>query len=456
MSNKIFNNDVQLISAMLAPSMRDIFIDNSRLLKKFMNKDTIDIFLDIEKSMPRNVTPEGLKTILELKKIEDIDLIINSYSLAYKEDTKKLVYDSAREALYRVYLNSIKGNSIDLINSIKSNELFFPEYGIMNSEYSRTVKFGDLAINQSNSELGNSFKSSFDFINNLTPNGGGYYQDQVIVITSPPGSGKSLFCMNEAIAACKQGMKVHYTALGDLSEFDFMSRPASILLNVPMMKVLCGLNKSFTDILSKYPYMNNLTINFVSPGVFSVNEWIDNLKHSGELEKNDVFIVDYDSNFKSNSDNIYLKGDEIYTSLELLAKTYHKIVISVAQPKVNSWGKSIDLTSLSESSRKQHHSDIIITLAPQYDISNTCNVIGELSIVKNRRGSTGKTKYFREPTGRFSEITRSLYSAAQSSNEILYYKPFEGCESDPVYTKLDVPDIIEDINNIKKDELNDD
>lgn len=440
---ELFNNDLQLLTAMLAPRLRTVFKDNYHVLNQFINPELVKKLVDIEGVMPKQVTPEGFKDILSLKGIDanDIDLMVAAYTRAYNPDTEKLVYESVRRSIYTVYINSLKqGGVMNLLESIKSNELFFPEYGLMNNEYSRVVNLADLSANTANIDLGRSFRSSFGFINSLTIGGNGYYQDQVIVISSPPGTGKSLFCISEAISACKQGMKVLYTALGDLTDFDFMSRPCSIALNRPMMSVVDNLVENYNSMLSKYPYMTNFDVDFESPGTISVSDWVEKLKHSNLLDTHDVFIVDYDTNFKSDKDNIYMKGDEIYTSLVLLAKTYHKIVIVVAQPKQEAWdsrkGGPMGLNALAESSRKQQHVDIMITLSPDMGASNSCNVIGTLTVNKNRRGGTGHTYYLREPTGRFSELSTTLFTAAKSSNDIVYYKPFDGCKDSAQYTSL--------------------
>ncbi len=106
------------------------------------------------------------------------------------------------------------------------------------------------------------------------------------------------------------------------------------------------------------------------------------------------------------------------------------------------------LNALSESSRKQQHVDMMITLSPDVGVSNSCNVMGVLTVNKNRRGNTGHTYYMREPTGRFSELSTTLFTAAKSSNEILYYKPFDGCERSSQYTPLQMN---EDIVNAFKE-----
>lgn len=455
MTQNLFSNNLTLLSAMLAPCMRDIFDSNKKIIREFLNGSSglVDKFSELEESMPRDIDPDGLGEILTLKGWEEADkiVIISSYKLAYSEATKQISYEQARETLFRAYLNYVyKGSSVDAIDKVKSSEIYFPKYGDLNDEYTRTKKFPDISINNIDESLGKHFKSSIPFINKHTLKEGGYYEGQVICISSPPGSGKSLFCLGEAISALQQGFKVHYTALGDLVEFDMLYRACTILLNKPMNTVLSNLNKYYLDAISQYPELNNLTLEFTSPGIYTCQEWLDRIKHSGALDRNDVFIVDYDTNFRSSADNIYQKGDEIYTALVTLAKTYGKIVLVVSQPKTNTWGKDMDLSSLSESSRKQQHIDVLIGLSPDFEVRNSINAIGSLSIIKNRRGSLGKCYYLREPTGRYTEISKEMYDQAKSSNAQLYMENFDGCGTSE-YTRLSAPDIMEDIEKAKQE-----
>ena len=160
---ELFNNDLQLLTAMLAPRLRTVFKDNYHILNRFINPELVKKLVDIESVMPRSTTPEGFKDILTLKGVDanDIELMVSAYARAYNPDTEKLVYESVRRSIYTVYINSLKQNGVmNLIESIKSNELFFPEYGLINNEYSRIVNLADLSANTANIDLGRSFRSS--------------------------------------------------------------------------------------------------------------------------------------------------------------------------------------------------------------------------------------------------------------------------------------------------------
>ena len=123
MTQNLFSNNLTLLSAMLAPCMRDIFDSNKKVIREFLNGSSglVDKFSELEESMPRNVDPDGLGEILTLKGWEEADkkVILSSYLLAYSEATKQISYEQARETLFRAYLNYVyKGSSVDAIDKV--------------------------------------------------------------------------------------------------------------------------------------------------------------------------------------------------------------------------------------------------------------------------------------------------------------------------------------------------
>ena len=76
----------------------------------------------------------------------------------------------------------------------------------------------------------------------------------------------------------------------------------------------------------------------------------------GLIKDSDVFFIDYDTNFASEKDSMYAKGDEVYTMAFVLSqKPGGKYVFIGSQPKVGNWrDDKLGLETASESSRKQH------------------------------------------------------------------------------------------------------
>jgi hypothetical protein len=224
-------------------------------------------------------------------------------------------------------------------------------------------------------------------------------------------SGKSITMMNEVVNFCRNGLKVKYTAIGDMSEFDFVNRITGMTLDISMSSASLKSEVYFNLLLEKHPYLrDNLTLEFMAPDKFTIHDYVSKLKQSGEYDSIDVFVIDYDTNFASTkSDSMYEKGDEIYNEAKLLASRPGKLVLMGAQPKIGTWGDEIlELNSLSESSRKQQIIDMMITISHPAT-PNGANHVGIINIAKNRRGSKGSCPYFLDKTGKVRCITKSDY-----------------------------------------------
>lgn len=224
-------------------------------------------------------------------------------------------------------------------------------------------------------------------------------------------SGKTLLLMNEAVEALRQGKKVLYAAIGDLKPFDFASRICSMMMKMPMTKTALGLNGVFESACKLFPYLKeNLTVQFISPDKYTPAQWFKLLESMGAIKDNDVFMIDYDTNFASERDSMYAKGDEVYTMAYTLSQKPGKYVFIGSQPKIGNWkDQELGLETASESSRKQQIIDVMITLSHDRDVKNPNNHMGTINIPKNRRGGTTKFKYFMDPTGIMVPITDEAY-----------------------------------------------
>lgn len=274
-----------------------------------------------------------------------------------------------------------------------------------------STKFGSLDLNSmlASGEL-NSIPSRFEFINNSFPSGG-YPSRGLIMFSAPPGTGKSLWAMQEALSIAISGKKVHYMALADLTELDFIVRLGAIYYGIPfsqaqqnIVEVYKGLKKVIGD---------NLEITCVPANTITVDEYVDFMKDS-DFE---VGVVDYDSNFKSGlgvggDANMYLTYGDIYEKLSFLTVDKKKLIFVLAQPQKSSWRleakDTIELDQIGESSRKQHAADMIIT-----GTRESANNLGlsMFKIVKNRRGEEQvEQPMIRLASGRFYPIPKGIYS----------------------------------------------
>lgn len=224
-------------------------------------------------------------------------------------------------------------------------------------------------------------------------------------------SGKTLFMMTEAVEAIKQGKKVLYAAIGDLKPFDFVSRICSMLLKIPMTKTALSVESNWKAACMMYPQLaTNLRVQFISPNKYTPEQWLKMNEQLGNVDNYDVFFIDYDTNFNTEKDSMYAKGDEVYTMAYTLSQHAGKYVFVGSQPKIGNWkDQELGLESASESSRKQQIVDVMISLSHDRNVRNPRNHLGIINVPKNRRGGTTKFKYILDPTGVMESIPDAAY-----------------------------------------------
>lgn len=225
--------------------------------------------------------------------------------------------------------------------------------------------------------------------------------------------------MTEAVEALRQGKKVLYAAIGDLKKFDFVSRMCSIVMKIPMSKTAMNIKNTYAMMCKLFPYFKkNLKIQFMSPNKYTADEWYKMIDQMGLIDEYDVFFIDYDTNFASEKDSMYAKGDEVYTMAYRLSQRPGKYVFIASQPKVGTWkDQELGLESASESSRKQQIVDVMITISHDRDVKNPKNHIGIINIPKNRRGGNTSFSYFLDPTGIMMSITPEGKKAIKEDSE---------------------------------------
>lgn len=251
-------------------------------------------------------------------------------------------------------------------------------------------------------------------------------------------SGKTLLMMTEAVEAVLQGKKVLYAAIGDLKPFDFASRMCSMLLKSPMTKTALSMKQSYEAVIRLYPqFKDNLAVQFISPDKYTANQWIKLNEQLGNIEKFDVFFIDYDTNFASEKDSMYAKGDEIYTMAYTLSQIPGKYVFIGSQPKIGTWKDGeLGLESASESSRKQQIIDVMITISHDRNVRNPKNHLGTINIPKNRRGGNTKFKYILDPTGVMESITDEAYAMFKDDDNAISVVQTENKDLSTKYVDL--------------------
>ena len=123
----------------------------------------------------------------------------------------------------------------------------------------------------------------------------------------------------------------------------------------------------------------------------------------------DQIIIDYDSNLKPASDSMYDSGGEIYDKLRAFAEKNSSVMLVASQPKINFYNQEVlTLESASESSRKQHIIDMMITIGRPGKLQ--CPVAC-MFIPKNRNGLANKKVYvyINGGTQKVQEISEEEY-----------------------------------------------
>lgn len=342
-----------------------------------------------------NLTPEEHRTIL------DKVVRYKQYTKEQMIPIKKYISDIVAASWIRraeehyndptEYINFIKNINLRSSDDIKLS----------------STNFSDLDINSILAEENeNIVMSKFDFVNKSFPNGG-YPRSSVIIVSAPPGVGKSLFLTEETLWMALNGTKVLYGIFGDIGMRDMLIRMCAIYSGLSFNETnhrLPELYKSLRDALR-----GNFEISVNPAGQVSVDEFVEFSKNSPAK----VVVADYDSNLMvtSKTDSMYDLYGQMYMKFsELVAEPYNKLLFVASQPKIVAWGNSvIGLTDIGESSRKQHAADMIITKGREVSSPNHLSII---NIPKNRRGETDLQAYsIRLSNGRTKIVPKSVYKS---------------------------------------------
>lgn len=255
-------------------------------------------------------------------------------------------------------------------------------------------------------ELDKGVESSFDFINKAFARGK-YYMKQIVCVTAPPGTGKSMFLQQEAIHFAKQGKKVHLMILGDQTEDMVFVRLVALATNTPLYKV----NRDFGHYLKMVDpkILDNLYFTVKDSYEVLVSTYIEFVT-SGKIKDVDILMIDYDKNFVQETDDMYQQGLLVYNSLTK-PKNLGKLIFIATQPKQAFFNApELDMTAPGESSGKMHVVDMLITIGIDRDEKNK---MGFMKIAKMRNGD-GPTVNKAIPwamcdSGRLAELSPTQY-----------------------------------------------
>ena len=367
----------------------------SELLKAIKDYDLDSIGLPLFNSIFArcNLTPAEHQSVLD-RVVE-----YKRYSKEQMLPIKKYLSDIIASS-WITRAQQFRDNPTEFINYIKNINLKSSDDTKLSS-----INFSDLDINSILAEENdNIVKSKFDFINNSFPNGG-YPRASTIIVSAPPGVGKSLFLTEETLWMALNGTKVLYGIFGDIGMRDMLIRMCAIFSGFSFFETnrrLPELYKSLRDALR-----GNFEISVNPAGQVSVEEFVEFSKNSPAK----VIVADYDSNLtvEGKTDSMYdLYGSMYMKFSELVAEPYNKLLFVASQPKIVAWGNPvIGLTDIGESSRKQHAADMIITKGKEVTSPNHLSII---NIPKNRRGEVDLQAYsIRLSNGRTKVVPKAVY-----------------------------------------------
>jgi len=203
---------------------------------------------------------------------------------------------------------------------------------------------------------------------------GGPLPGELCVVAAPPGRGKSTLLINVGAHAILSGHDVIHIFVGDNTEADGVLRYCARLTGVSMPQIML---KS-SQYVETWKYMKenfhigNLILGAYpigSPTMSDIRSFITkNMIRRSIVPK--LLIIDYIDNCRrDDDDNSYESLGVLYTQMKNICEEMQLVGWTASQPKVDTWDTDINagLSSLAESSKKQHVLDILITMNKRND-----------------------------------------------------------------------------------------
>lgn len=180
-----------------------------------------------------------------------------------------------------------------------------------------------------------------------------------------------------------QGLKVGYAIIGDNRENDIFLKICSNLSGDSVSEVIENIDPYIRDYEN---ILKNVNVISYAAGAVTVSEILSDFKEIKEIEGLDILMIDYDANIAAEDDSMYTSGGIIYMALKAFAQLNNCVVFVAAQPKMEFYSREVlPLESVSESGKKQHALDLLMTL----NVNQDSKVAGSLFLAKVRRGTTG-------------------------------------------------------------------
>jgi hypothetical protein len=127
---------------------------------------------------------------------------------------------------------------------------------------------------------------------------------------------------------------------------------------------------------------SNVRIKALPADAFTVFDVMSKALQLRKVFPFEMLVVDYDANIKETIDNMYESHGVIYANLKSYSTSRWATLVG-SQVKISAWqNEIIKKEDAAESSKKQHHVDMMIGIGRNPDVP----IIGTLNIAKMRRG----------------------------------------------------------------------
>ena len=216
---------------------------------------------------------------------------------------------------------------------------------------------------------------------------GGPLPGEMYVVSAPPGRGKSTLLVNIGASALLQNKDVIHIYVGDNTEADGVLRYCARLTGVQMSQIMLHSQQYLEswNYLKKNFSLGNLIIGAYpidGPTISDIRSFVTkNIIRRGI--KPAVLILDYIDNCRRNDlMNSYEALGELYKKMKNICEELQLVGWTASQPKVDTWDNEgvAGLSSLAESSMKQHIIDGMITMTKKNETSY------QMYVPKLRRG----------------------------------------------------------------------
>lgn len=305
----------------------------------------------------------------------------------------------------------------DLVKSTEVNILNDKIYTINGNNYVEVQR-----IAQGGQDRPTVIQSSIPTINSMFTDNG-YRACTVNLFVGAPASGKSMLLVNEGSYAAIQGFQVLHILIGDLLEYDGMTRYISCISNIPQIEVARMTESERNDLIKIINQNYNNALDRIDilayPSYSTTIESIFSTIKTAEKKLNrdyNMIVIDYPDNVLKDDQSLYTAGGEIYGGLEKLSRNLNAVVMVASQPSKAYWrSEIIPLEGAAESSRKQQAADFMLCIG-LYNGDRACN-FGSLYVPKNRRGTQGYIVRFQSDYSRakVKEISAAEYNAMKAN-----------------------------------------